>query len=110
MNLNDLLKSLQKEYLNDLPARIEGMKGHLIQMDARALMEDFHKLKGTGQTYGIPEISELGLKMEVLLNKFPEEGLKHAPAALDVLTEIHQARIKGEIFNLSQDQRFQSIN
>jgi|FLYM01.1.fsa_nt_gi HPt (histidine-containing phosphotransfer) domain-containing protein len=91
MTLDELLKNLQIEYLSELPSRIEVIKSHVESKDVRALVEDFHKLKGTGKTYGIPEISVIGEKMEMLLIKSPEVGLVCVNEALKDLIEIQQS-------------------
>lgn len=109
MSLDDLLKSLQQEYLSELPDRINGIKSHLESKDATSLVEDFHKLKGTGKTYGIPEISELGEKMEHLLLSSPDKGLMQVSHAIDLLVEIHHTRTAGDSFEISLDSRFQDL-
>lgn len=109
MSLNDLLKSLQKEYLSELPPRIEGIREHLENKDIPSLVEDFHKLKGTGKTYGIPEISDLGEQMEQLLITCPAIGFSRVPHALEMLTEIHRLRVSGSVFEIGADMRFQQM-
>ena len=89
MSLNELLKSLQCEYLADLPERIETIHAHFESQNISALVEDFHKLKGTGKTYGFPKISELGERMEALLVSAPPKGLNAVPEALAELVHIH---------------------
>lgn len=109
MSLNELLKSLQKEYLSELPSRIEDIKVHLEHKDIPALTEDFHKLKGTGKTYGIPEISDLGEQVEQLLLSCPAVGFSRVPHAIEILTEIHRLRASGSVFEITADSRFQQM-
>ena len=106
MSLNELLQSLQEEYLDELPSRIDGIKIHFINKDIQALTEDFHKLKGTGRTYGIPEISDLGERMEQLLLSCPAVGFSQVNQALDLLAEIHHTRTSGAPFEIALDARF----
>lgn len=108
-SLNDLLKTLQAEYLSELPGRIEGIEAHVGRRDIPALIEDFHKLKGTGKTYGIPEISTLGEKMEQLFISCPAQGFSRVAHAVELLRSIHTARTGGAEFAIDQDVRFQEM-
>jgi len=89
MSLDELLKNLQKEYLAELPARIETMHAHLENKDVTALIEDFHKLKGTGKTYGVAAISDVGARLEKILLEKGAKALDHVPEALAELVHIH---------------------
>lgn len=108
-SLNDLLKTLQVEYLAELPGRIEGIEAHVSRKDIPALIEDFHKLKGTGKTYGIPEISALGEKMEQLFISCPAQGFSRVGHAVSLLRSIHGARTGGTEFAIDKDIRFQEM-
>ncbi len=109
MSLNDLLLKLQQEYLSELPFKIDGIKIHHQNGAIDALIEDFHKLKGTGKTYGIPEISELGEKMEGLLLSCPAIGFSQVPAAIELLVDIHHTRTSGDSYEIDLDPRFQDL-
>lgn len=109
MSLGELLKTLQKEYLSELPERISVIDQHIKDQDIEALKEDFHKLKGTGKTYGIPEISELGEKMEGLFLDCPAKGFSKSSVALDILSRIHSSRVDGKEHFLRDELGFSEI-
>ncbi|HAG91548.1 MAG TPA: hypothetical protein DCL41_06735 [Bdellovibrionales bacterium] len=109
MSLDDLLKQLQKEYLEEIPSRIEGIQSHVDAKNMDALKEDFHKMKGTGKTYGIPEITELGEKMESLFLACPAQGLSRVNEALAILSRIHDSRTQGQAYMIHEDSRFMEI-
>lgn len=64
MKFSDLLKELKSDYLNILPERIANIEKLLMEKNWQQLHVEFHKLKGTGKTYGFPEVSEICEKME----------------------------------------------
>ena len=66
MNFDELLKSLQTDYVAALPNKIAIIKSQIKSGDIKALRESFHKFKGTGRTYGLPEVSELAELVERL--------------------------------------------
>jgi len=69
MSYEDLMKELQSSYLLQLPDRIEEIKIFIKNENKQALLEEFHKLKGTGATYGFPEITQVAKEAEAYLNQ-----------------------------------------
>lgn len=110
MSLQALLESLQKDYIASFPQKCENLQTHIDARDIGALRDDFHKLKGTGKTYGLPEVSELAALVERILidetNAAPDEGLKAASQAVDVLRKIHAARSQQRPFELESSEEF----
>lgn len=85
-----MLDQLRSEYLDALPATLKAIE-KLIQNKQEALLrEEVHKLKGSGATYGIPEISELCEVMETIC--INGQGLTYATTTLDLLNRIYQHR------------------
>lgn len=104
-----MMQELQTEYISELPDRIEEIRQHGQDQDFNLLQDDFHKLKGTGKTYGIPEISQLCQIMEQLCIHNTKLALKLLPAATEVLQDIQKSRTDNHPFSLSQDSRYQKI-
>lgn len=100
-----MLKSLQVDYLNSLPGKIEVITGQIAAQDQSNLRESFHKLKGTGRTYGIPEVSELGALVEAICIEHPVNSFKGGELGVALLRDIHQTRSLGQVFTLAQDAR-----
>ena len=110
MSLEEMMAELQKEYLASFPNKISAIKAHAEENNMDELKNDFHKLKGTGLTYGIPEVSELALKMEDLCkDKHPQVLPQLLPIALNLLEKIYTSRTKGLAVDLSSQTEFEAI-
>lgn len=96
MSIKELLLQMQAEYLEELPDKISHLEQLLQKKNIHALEDEFHKLKGTGATYGLPEITEIGRSFEKLIQNKQAEVLQRIPKAIDLLKTCHQMRIKGE--------------
>ncbi len=110
MNLEDVLAKLQKTYISNMPDKLQLMKKHIEAKDFVSLREEFHKIKGTGRTYGLPEVTDLGAVFEELLiaTEFNPQ-LNWALDAYDLFKDIYAARAKDKAFNISQDPRFKNL-
>ncbi len=109
MSFEDLMKGLRKEYLASLPQKIHSLEQNLASQSATGLREVFHKLKGTGKTYGFPEVSELAEVAESVCLEMPQEAVMGAAQAVQVLKDIHKCRAQGQEFDLNADSRFHSL-
>jgi HPt (histidine-containing phosphotransfer) domain-containing protein len=110
VSFEDLLKSLQLDYLNALPAKISLITSQIDSGDVAEIRESFHKLKGTGRTYGMPEVSELSAAVEKLcLQGSAENALGAARHAVTVLSAIHASRLRNEEHPLAQDGSYLEI-
>ncbi len=109
MTLDELLADLKKEYLASLPLRIDNIRKHSDERDAETLKDDFHKLKGTGKTYGFPELSKLGEIGESICRNREQNVAKAVPILLDLLSEIHRKAIDEESIDLKADPRFSEL-
>ncbi|MEK6555260.1 MAG: Hpt domain-containing protein [Bdellovibrionota bacterium] len=89
-NLDDLLKELRDEYIASLPQKIVTISEHLKQQDWTTLRDDFHKLKGTGKTYGLPVVSEIGEVVEKICLTKTQSAPQAIPLAVDLLLKVYQ--------------------
>lgn len=108
-NFEQMMEELRKEYLESLPSRIQEIQTKSEQNKVQEVLEHFHKLKGTGKTYGIPEISELGEVMERICRELPAQANQHVPDAVTLLRTIHQERSARRPVDLSNDPRFSKL-
>ena len=97
---------LRQEYISELPMKIEEIRAHLDANDLLTLQDDFHKLKGTGKTYGIPEISDLGEVTETICQENPESALEAVLKALEILDRIYQERSNSKAYPIGKDDGF----
>jgi hypothetical protein len=107
---DEMMKELQQEYLNELPHKISAIRTHFADLNIEILSEDFHKMKGTGRTYGLPEVSVLGGLVERLCNDRPQAVPEVLPSVIGLLEDIHQSRAENNTsWPLESDARFTKI-
>jgi len=109
VSFDDLLKSLHQEYLSSLPGKIISIREQMRAGDPSELREAFHKLKGTGRTYGLPEISELAAAVEEICMDTPANAVTAVGHALEIMHDIHTLRLQHKVFPLDSDPRFALI-
>ena len=112
MSLKNLLAELQRDYLESIPTKIANIQllwSERRNGDLRALQTEFHKLKGTGRTYGLPEISQLGEALETLCEEKHESLETVVTLASRVLESIRTSRESGVPYPLENDRDFQVI-
>ena len=110
MSLDNVLADLQVKYIQNIPQKLQVIKEHIEGKDFKGLREDFHKIKGTGKTYGVPEISDLGSLFEEILilcefDPHPEWALD----AHNLLKDIYAHRSESKVYTIQSDSRFQSL-
>ena len=108
-NYNQMMAELQVEYLASFDEKFNLMRGFLEGADWYSLELEFHKLKGTGTTYGVPEVTELCEKMETLCRENSEIEEKLLNTAIGLLTKIREKYSNSTDFDLSSDPDYQAI-
>lgn len=109
MSFEEMLKNLQREYLESMPEKISHIRQQIKDGTPLNLRDSFHKLKGTGKTYGIPEISELAATVEDICEEKPDQANKAARQAVAILVDITAARKSDSEFKLNKDPRFKAL-
>ncbi len=109
MSLKELLAELQKEYLATFPAKVVLISDLWRKREMTELETEYHKMKGTGRTYGLPEVSQVGEALERLCEVAPDQLEKAVPLSLQVLTKIRAHRERGETLSVEIDPDFQAI-
>lgn len=100
--LAELLQELKKDYLKKLPAHIEKLYKLTSERDWPLLEEEYHKLKGTGKTYGFTDISVVCEKLESLAKKKEDkywEIFNQGVLLLDEMNQNYQLQKTLEINN-----------
>lgn len=64
MDFEAMMKEMRRKYLEDLKPQTADLKKMVEQKDFKGLESFFHKLKGSGASYGLPRFSEYGAKYE----------------------------------------------
>jgi len=109
MTFHELLKTLQQDYLQSIPEKVKVIQGHIQTSDTHNVRESFHKLKGTGRTYGLPEVSELGELVENVCLQQPQAGVQAAEQAVPVLMEIYRSRKEQTPYEFEADSRVAAL-
>lgn len=109
MSFDDLIKNLQRDYIRELPERLQRIENFCRAADVPHLYDEFHKLKGTGQTFGVPEISLVSAVLEQLCRAAAPQALTLSQTALAILRDIQRARSEDQPFDVAQDGRFIEI-
>jgi HPt (histidine-containing phosphotransfer) domain-containing protein len=95
--LAEQLRELRREYLADSEQRIQelrGLLGRITASDLRALPElrqAFHRLAGSGGSYGFPAVSARSREGEQLARRLEGTGAAVAPADLKSLDACVEA-------------------
>lgn len=108
-SLKQLLANLQTTYLATFPEKADNL--HTLWKDGQleSLHTEYHKLKGTGRTYGLPEVSKLGETLEKICNQKPNLLATAVPLSILILDKIRLQRVSGRAFALDADQDYQAI-
>ena len=78
--------------------------------DLAKLETEYHKLKGTGRTYGLPEFTQLGATLERICELDPSSLKVAVPLSLSLMSRMRDARVQdGSCLNLDTEPDFQVL-
>jgi len=60
-----MMKKMREKYLADLKTKTAELQKMVDDKDHTALESFFHKLKGSGASYGLPQFTDFGAKYEL---------------------------------------------
>lgn len=101
--LSSLLAELKAEYLVALPGKIAKLTELTTEKKWQELSDEYHKMKGTGKTYGFPEVSIICEKMEFLALHHQSQQAALFTEALTLLERVRQAHESGKSYDLKAD-------
>jgi PAS domain S-box-containing protein len=91
----DLFGELIQLYLNDLPDRMDGIRGAIESSDSAVLRREAHRLKGSSQQMGAARLAALCLELENLgRNDRVQEAMAFFVAADRECAQVRQALLK----------------
>lgn len=106
--LSEVLAELKAEYRQKFPEKLAKLRALHADQDWAALKEEFHKLKGTGRTYGYPEVSQLCEALEQLCGK-PSVSASLVEKCFPVFEKMLTAWQDGHLYDLSLNEDAQEI-
>lgn len=109
MSFAAMMEQLKKEYIESLPEKMAQIQKHIELQAHDAIREDFHKLKGTGSTYGLPEVSTLAQVVEDICIQDISRSVDTATKALEILQDIYSSRASESSYSIETDLRFAQI-
>lgn len=109
MSFQNIMIELRAEYLKTFPEKIVMMRYNLSKNHIKELELEFHKMKGTGATYGIPEISVIGERMEACCVSHPQLLKVFVPTICNIIELIIESRNQNLEFNLSEFKDYQDL-
>ena len=106
MNLDDVMSELRVEYLESFEEKVKKLAENFKAGSLNEIELEFHKMKGTGQTYGIDEISTLGMVMERLCQNHPNKLGDTLEDAIELINQIVASRSNNEAFPLEENPKY----
>ncbi|MCB0351304.1 MAG: Hpt domain-containing protein [Bdellovibrionales bacterium] len=100
MNFDEMMAELKAEYVASFPEKLTEIRSHYEANDREKLRDDFHKLKGTGKTYGLPEVSILCEVVEKLCLAKGASPNQFVEKALLSLKNIHLSQLEKKSYTI----------
>ena len=106
--LSEVLLELKKDYLQFFPQKLARLEELTEKQDWENLETEYHKLKGSGETYGFPEISIVCEVLEFLAprkNSAAPNTTKQVTfaQAIELLKRMHETYLQKKSFSLERD-------
>lgn len=101
--LSEVLNELRAEYLIKFPQKITRLKGLTEAQKWAELEEEYHKLKGTGSTYGFPDVSVVCEVMEALAQNKKTQTPEIFESTVQLLERMHQNYLENKVLDLKSD-------
>ena len=86
-SLDSVLQSLRDSYAQSLPEKVEHLRELWKQHNAEELQKAAHKMKGSGESYGFPEVSSICGQLESAAELTDWAEVAQALVELDAIIE-----------------------
>ncbi len=103
------MNQLKLDYIETLPEKRERIALLFKKNELEELETEFHKMKGTGKTYGLPEVSLLGEVLETVCMKAPAALTEAIPMFLVLIDEIFKSRKSETAFLIEDSDEYQKL-
>ena len=91
----EVMKKLQEEYIATFPTKLQILRDGSAKNDLAILKQQFHKLAGSGSTYSMPEITQLGRASEEYIGRNAKPDKQILDQAIDLMASIFESQKKG---------------
>ncbi len=106
MNIEELMKQLKREYIDTLPTKKAKVLELFRHNQLVELETEFHKMKGSGKTYGLGEVSQFGEIFEMICMDLPSALPTVMPLALELIDEIYRLQNLNQSFDILQSKQY----
>src|SRR5438067_1747973 len=109
MSLKEVLAELQRNYLQAIPEKITLLEKLHNSKQYDLLETEYHKLKGTGRTYGLPEVTLIGAAVERLCEIDRQRLPVAVPLSVTLLRWVREKRCGGETPLIENQPEFRTL-
>lgn len=109
-NYNALMSELRLEYLQSFAEKYSTLRECFSQSDWYSIELEYHKLKGTGATYGVPEVTELCRHLERICRETKKIDKQTLETSIELLERIKEKYLENSEFELISHPDFQKIS
>ena len=100
VDIENLMKELRQTYLDGLPEKLQSLSDLKDQKNWSELENEFHKLKGTGRTYGLPEVTRIGELMEKICKQGGTDITDHVEASIELLELLRIKKLDNQSLDI----------
>ncbi len=108
-NYQALMAELRTEYFETFSDKFKLLNELHKKQDWNGIELEFHKLKGTGATYGAPEVSTLCAHLERIYRQQKRVDQQLIDLSIDLLTKVKNKYINNLAFELEKDPHYVTI-
>ena len=108
-NYKEMMAELRTEYLEAFQQKFQTINDFFDQKDWYSIELEYHKLKGTGSTYGVPEVTQLCEQLERVCREKKQIERIVVDQSIELLTAIREKYLNDKEFDLSSNATFLSI-
>jgi HPt (histidine-containing phosphotransfer) domain-containing protein len=105
----DAFEALKQKYLQSIPEKIETIKKIITTNELLPLQQEFHKIKGSGKTYGFEDISLVAIPIDKHCKANNPNSFVLAEKACELLQKIYDNLITKQSYDLQHDPLFKDI-
>jgi len=108
-NMDDILKGLRDEYIKELPDKIKAVHRAYESHDFKTVTDCFHRIKGSGKTYSVDELSEIGRVLEEICLNYPGKMGFAVPKAIYFMQQVYSYRLAEKVYVPRNNEDFQKL-
>jgi HPt (histidine-containing phosphotransfer) domain-containing protein len=104
--IEELMKQLKLEYVASLLEKRAKISELFKNNQLVELETEFHKMKGSGKTYGLAEVSQFGEIFESICMDLPSALSEVMPLALELIDEIYRVQNLNQSFDIIASKQY----